>query len=310
MNRGYAGFYGEHYLRSSYEYAYAKYLDYHNIPWSYEDSTFDLGYKNYKPDFFFYNQNGEIEKIVEIKSRNEKAKADAKKALGLIKERYNIDYELLSYEELLELYQTLPFSLTSTIAEWIGSEKTTIHKAAYGELNGHFNIKHSELAKKKIGEHTKQLWANDSLSRQRMIEGLKKSGIKKGYIRIPREKRACKECMEEFEVIVTSSQKYCNRTCSGKAAMKKATIHYMEKRSTIHRKIRDYIIEWSIHNKVIVSGTPLNKINTTIAPLINDIEEQFGVKDFRVISKAVFGEDRGRKELIKFMKNVCNEKIC
>jgi len=34
------------------------------------------------------------------------------------------------------------------------------------------------------------------------------------------------------------------------------------------------------------------------------------VKDFRVISKAVFGEDRGRKELLRFMKNVCNEKLC
>ncbi|SOC36186.1 hypothetical protein SAMN05877842_102144 [Ureibacillus acetophenoni] len=47
MNRGYASFYKGHYLRSSYEYAYAKYLDYHSIPWGYEVKVFDLGYKFY-----------------------------------------------------------------------------------------------------------------------------------------------------------------------------------------------------------------------------------------------------------------------
>jgi hypothetical protein len=310
MNRGYAGYYGEHYLRSSYEYAYAKYLDFYNLLWNYEEITFDLGYKNYKPDFFLYNQNGKLEKIVEIKSRNEKAKNDARMALLVIEERYGINCELLSYEELLNLYETLPFSLTSTLTEWIESETTTIHKAAFGELNGHFNLKHSMNAKKKIGEHTKRLWATDSLSRQRMIEGLRKSGVKKGYIRIPREKRTCIECMEEFEVIATSPQKYCNRGCSGKVAIKKATVQYIVKRRNIHQSIKDYIIEWSITNKEKVLSTPLNKIKTNIAPLIYEIEKRYGVKDFRVISKAVFGEDRGRKELIMFMKNVCNEKIC
>lgn len=43
----------------------------------------------------------------------------------------------------------------------------------------------------------KELWASDSLSRQRMIVGLKRSEIKKGYIKTPREKRTCEECMEE-----------------------------------------------------------------------------------------------------------------
>ena len=94
MNRGYAGFYGEYYLRSSYEYAYAKYLDYHSIPWSYEDNAFDIGYKPYKPDFFFYDKDGNLEKIVEIKSRNKNAKDEAKKALGVIKERYYVNSEL------------------------------------------------------------------------------------------------------------------------------------------------------------------------------------------------------------------------
>ncbi|WP_209123066.1 hypothetical protein [Alkalihalobacillus sp. BA299] len=72
MNRGYAGYYKGHFLRSSYEYAYAKYLEFQSIPWGYEDKKFDIGYKIYKPDFFFYNEYGKITKIVEIKSRNAK----------------------------------------------------------------------------------------------------------------------------------------------------------------------------------------------------------------------------------------------
>lgn len=46
----------------------------------------------------------------------------------------------------------------------------------------------------------------------------------------------------------------------------------------------------------------INKINTSLSPLLKEIYERFDVKDFRVISKAVFGEDRGRKKLLKFMK--------
>lgn len=310
MNRGYAGFYNGHYLRSSYEYAYAKYLDYHLIPWSYEENAFDIGYKIYKPDFFLYDQNGNLKKIVEIKSRNEEAKAEARKALEIIRERYNVDCELFSYEELLNLYDSLPFSLNSIITEWIKSKDTTIHKAAFGVLNGHYNLKHSENAKKKISSHSKRLWASDSPSRRKMLEGLKKSGMKKGYIKTPRENRTCEECMEEFVVLVTSTQKYCSQTCAGKVAIRNATDRYVDLRKNIHISIRDYIIKWSIDNKEIVSATPLNKIKTTIAPLVDEIQKQFGVKDFRVISKAVFGENRGRKELIKFMKDVCNEKVC
>ena len=310
MNRGYAGFYRGHYLRSSYEYAYAKYLDFHSIPWTYEDKTFDIGYKIYKPDFFFYDQNGNLEKIVEIKSRNKEAIAEARKALIIIKDRYNVDCELVSYEELLKLYVALPFSLTSIITEWIESKNTTIHKATFGELNGHYNLKHTENAKKKIGEHTKRLWATDSPAKRKMLEGLKKSGIKKGYIKTPREKRTCKECGKEFIVLVTSIQKYCSQSCAGKVAIRNATGRYIEKRENIHQNMKDYIIKWAIDNQKIVSETPLNRIKTTIAPLLDEIQKKFGVKDFRVISKAVFGEDRGRKELIKFMKEVCNEKVC
>ncbi|WP_078545801.1 PDDEXK family nuclease [Litchfieldia alkalitelluris] len=310
MNRGYAGFYKGHYLRSSYEYAYAKYLDFHLIPWGYEEEVFDLGYKKYKPDFFFYDDEKLI-KIVEIKSRDKNVKDQATKALNAIVQKYNISCELISYEELLELYKSLPFSLNSTITEWINSKDTTVNKAAYGELNSHFNFKHSIDTKMKIGNHTKKLWASDSVSKQNMIEGLRKSGlVQKGKYKKPREVRMCKECSKPFEVIISSPKLYCSRNCSGIVAVRTAKFTNMECRSENHKAIKEFIIQWSLKNADLILDTPYNKIKTTLQPLIVDIHKKFRVKDFRVISKSVFGKDQGRKELLKFMKDVCNENVC
>lgn len=311
MNRGYAGFYNGHYLRSSYEYAYAKFLDFHSKQWGYEDQTFDLGYKKYKPDFFFYDDTGRLEKIVEIKSRNKEAKDNALRALSIIRENYNIKCELISYEELLKLYQQLPFTLNSVITEWIQSKSTTVSKSNFGELNSHYGFEHRSETKRKIGEHTKKIWASNSVAKQKMLAGLRKTGqVQKGKIKTPREIRNCLRCNNEFTVLITSNQRFCGTRCSGKHAMKLASEAYVEKRNIIHNDIKEYVINWSLENEILVLTTPLNKIKTMIQPLLDDIHQNFGVKDIRVISKAVFGEDSGRKELIKFMKKVCNEKIC
>lgn len=311
MNRGYAGFYRGFYLRSSYEYAYAKYLDYHSIQWGYEDQVFDLGYRLYKPDFFIYDNNGNVCRIVEVKSRNKKEIEKALNDLTEIHRKYGIECELVSYEKLRIIYEHLPFTLTGTIEEWINSNETTISKVASGSLNGHYSMKHREDTKKKIGEHTKKLWETDSYAKQRMLEGLRKSGLsQKGKIKIPREKRVCKNCGDCFTVIKTSSRKFCSQSCAGENAIKKATEVYVSKREILHVEIRDYTIQWSKLNKEIVLNAKLNKVSTVIAPLLNEIHDLFGVKDLRVISKAVFGKDLGRKELLKFMKSVCNENVC
>lgn len=311
MNRGYAGFYKNHYLRSSYEYAYAVYLDHFSIPWSYEDQVFEIDGRSYKPDFFFYDQYGNLVKIVEIKSRNKIAIERAKERLKFIEEVYQIDTELISYEELLSIYQQMPVSLNFVITNWITSDKTTINKAARGALNGHYGLRHTEESKRRIGEHTKMLWESDSPAKKRMVEGLRKSGsIQKGKIKTPRENRCCTLCFTVFTVMKTSTRIYCSRECSGKVAVKLATNSYVEKRKSIHDGIKSYIIQWTMENKDLVLSTPFNKINSTIKPMTDEIYRQYNVKDIRVISSAVFGVDRGRKELLRFMKQLCNENVC
>ena len=64
----------------------------------------------------------------------------------------------------------------------------------------------------------------------------------------------------------------------GKPQLGLQPYRYMENRNTIHQSIKEYIIEWSIDNKETVTKTPLNKIKTTIAPLLNEIQELFGIR--------------------------------
>lgn len=309
-NRGYAGYYKNFYLRSSYEYAYAKYLDFFSIIWDYEMQIFNIENKLYKPDFFILNPDGTIKKIVEIKSKNLIAIERAKQNLRYIQENYGYEIEVISYQQLLSLYENLPFTLNSVITAWISSNETTISKVAYGNKNGHFNMKHSIETKKKIGEHTRLLWATDSPSRRRMLEGLNKSGVKKGYIRVPREKRNCLLCKQTFTVLITSFQKYCSQSCAGNVAIKIATEASVNKHKKIHKEIKQYVLHWLKDNKEAVLDIPFNRIKTTLAPLLMEIENNFGIKDIRIISKAVVGKNCGRKDLLKFMKDICNENIC
>lgn len=53
-------------IRSTYEYVYAKWLDKQGIDWDVEQKTFELEGTTYRPDFFIY-EDGVLTKIIEIK---------------------------------------------------------------------------------------------------------------------------------------------------------------------------------------------------------------------------------------------------
>lgn len=54
-------------LRSSWEYIYAKWLDKNDIIWDIEKKVFEVDDKKYRPDFFVYDEQNNIVKIVEVK---------------------------------------------------------------------------------------------------------------------------------------------------------------------------------------------------------------------------------------------------
>lgn len=303
-NRGYAGYYKNIYLRSSYEYAYAKLLDEEKVEWGYEQKTYDLGYRKYTPDFFIYG-NGQLKYIVEIKSEVKKEQDKALKALNELKKQYGINGFMLTYKDLYNIYLQKGLNLNKTINEWIKSEKTTINKNISGENNPHYGLSHSEETKKIIGEQTKQRW---KINRKIYLEASKKGAQKakevlSGRIKVKRINKICPICNKEFKVLITDKQqKYCSQLCANKTNSKLGTEKQKQEAKILRDKIKEFIMGWAKDNKEIILSTPYNKIKTNLKPLFDDIENKYGIKDLRIISKSVFGEDKGRKELLRFLK--------
>jgi len=84
--RGKGGYYtnwlgATYYLRSSYEFVFARYLDKNRRNWRYEETAYELPVlgKTFRPDFFIYNNISELECIVELKNfiKNNMTKEDA-----------------------------------------------------------------------------------------------------------------------------------------------------------------------------------------------------------------------------------------
>jgi hypothetical protein len=73
-------------LRSSYEYIYAKWLDTQNVLWDVEVQSFRLNDgRYYRPDFFIYNKKMKLKKIVEVKGGFDLWNRDKHKQLKLDK---------------------------------------------------------------------------------------------------------------------------------------------------------------------------------------------------------------------------------
>jgi hypothetical protein len=84
-------------MRSSWEVAYAKYLDRKDIKWLYEPKTFDLGKYNYTPDFYL----PKTDEWIEIKGRW--YKESLKRFKKFIKLFKSINIKVISQKELRDL---------------------------------------------------------------------------------------------------------------------------------------------------------------------------------------------------------------
>jgi len=90
---GNGAYYRKIYMRSSWEIAYAKWLDKNGIEWQYESDTFDLGNTTYTPDFYLPKDN----KYIEIKGY---WREDAKEKFKLFKKIYsNIKINVLDQKQ-------------------------------------------------------------------------------------------------------------------------------------------------------------------------------------------------------------------
>jgi hypothetical protein len=84
-------------MRSSWEVAYAKYLDRQSIKWQYETKVFDLGETTYRPDFYL----PELNKYVEIKGYKSEI---FKNKFKEFRKRYNnVNIDILEKKDLEKL---------------------------------------------------------------------------------------------------------------------------------------------------------------------------------------------------------------
>lgn len=305
MIRGYVGFYKGNYLKSSYEYAYARYLDFINKKWKYEQQSFDLGECYYTPDFFIYDEDNNLEYIVETKSNKKEYLEKAEKKVKLLKDKYDINGYVVSHEGLRIAFSDTPLSLSQIIKEWQKSENTYIPGGSAWKYMSKTQV--YEL-KKAIGEATKERWLNPKL-RILMIEGSKKGAQKnkdrKGRWFIKRrETRKCEKCNESFIVIESSKKVFCGYNCSTPINAEKGTINYLINIKKNHEQIKEFSSEWVEKNKEKIIHASFTKVQPTLEELMNVIEKRYGVKDIRVITEAIIGEKKGRKDLLAYFKGM------
>ncbi len=113
------------FLRSSWEYVYAEWLDSNNFEWDVEVKQYEVldGLK-YLPDFFIY-ENGNLKKVVEIKSSFYYTSKERMKKYYAFKEAYEKNLEIELICDLQEILKFTELKTKSAIAsKWKKVRKT------------------------------------------------------------------------------------------------------------------------------------------------------------------------------------------
>lgn len=267
--RGYTGWYKGTYLRSSLEFAYAYYLDSKGVNWKYEQEIFYLeDGTSYKPDFYIYDDEGYLIKIVEIKGEGNRESGIHK--VQLFKHKYNYDLEILFYKDLVELYKKdMPLRLNTAKNKWINEYGAVLVNKLEGEHNPMFGRKHSEETKKLISEKAKERFKTEEYFEtvtKKMIEYNRSTNF--AHTKKPRSEREVRTCLYEgcnntFEVTVSSKQKYCSHECSCRASSVKATEVAMEKVRAKHEEVKRCVLKWAKENRDTILSMKLNSLKKT-----------------------------------------------
>lgn len=319
---GYAGYYRGLYLRSSIEYTFVKYLEYKGINWRYEEKTYDLEGVNYKPDFFIY-EGEELVKIIEIKG-SRFIEEGLRKAKDL-ESKIGIPVKLYTEEDVRKIYRKeMEDNYHNVIEEWKETEGVTLGEYDMrGENNPMYGVKHSEETKRKISEKAKERFEDPNgkariTQTNKMIESNRKNNF--DFLRGERVKRIkvkCEGCGEYFVKKETVDKRFCNFECFTKSDWNRKRMSKVFNKEILEtkerrRSMKNTILMWTEENQERVVKIKLNDIKRNLKPLYDIIEEEYDVVDMRTINKSIFGEDRGRKEMVLYLKDYIHllENIC
>lgn len=234
-NKGYIGYHTtwdgiKVFLRSKAEFIYARVLDYEQIHYKVECVTYKIKDKQYKPDFFIFDDNYKtISKIVEIKGLDDKKTAlDYLNRFKSYFDSIGIEYDVIwKYQGLITKY-----NLQNEIEEWIMQSITNYDfiSDTRGENNPMYGRQHSQYTKDLISKRAKerqtpefrkknseaqlQFWQTER-GKQRKLE------ISAHQSMVARQKnpivdKQCIECSNIFKDKLKSKKEFCTGKCKRK----------------------------------------------------------------------------------------------
>ena len=292
---GYSGFYGEHCLRSSLEYIYARYLDYMNIGWTYEHKTYTLSNGvRYKPDFLL--ETGEY---VEIKGAFNFT-YDLPK-VQLFQSEYNVKVTILQEKDLRQLIKPTPFVFEHLKQEWKSFAKVR-GMNTFGSKNPMYGVTQTEETRDKISAKAKARFADPEFkekflnSPKRKAYHQSRKGQKTGLI-APRYTLICELCQQNFEVIQhkASQRRFCSKHCSIQAQHGKT--------SFTNSGVQALAYSFALDNFDQLFSLKLNELKSFFQPLWDSIQKEHNILDIRTICQIVVGKPCSRKEFLYHLQS-------
>ncbi|MFW6282199.1 MAG: NUMOD3 domain-containing DNA-binding protein [bacterium] len=306
----YTGYYNNNYLRSSYEYIYAKILEKKNIKYKTEAKTYILkDGRSFKPDFFLYKGN-QLVKIVEIKSERDKLVKEGIEKIRLLNEKLDIPVIMLQSKELNELCSKNQMNYYKLKNEWINYEKTSQVHNVKGKKNPMYGKKHTKKSKIINGKKTKKRFQNPDFVKKhskavkkamKNVEFPDKFG---GYYsRKKRKIRKCIVCGNEFKVIEGHSERACSNSCGSLLGIFEAKRINRAKNKERNREIRHIVIEYAKKNREFIWNIPFNNISNNLDLIFKNILSKYNLKDVRNIFYAFYGQHSNKyRKLLKDLK--------
>lgn len=307
---GYVGDYNGDLLKSSYEYIYAKILEFDNITYGVEEEAYLINEGNsyYTPDFFLYDHNGRLYKIVEIRGHRFNIEERVESLVQLNKILPSgISTELVTEINLREMCKSRGMSYNQLKMSW-RKDPSNIRGLAKGRANSMFGRPQKESTKKLIKELADERVRKDPEKYTRMADAMVQYGRDNNWDftrknRVPRFTLTCELCDKEFEVIQGDKDKrrFCSQQCGSESSSAVAASVNIGRRKERDLELKSYILNWAMQNKDLVKKTPFNQITPTLRPLLELIEEEFGVIDFRTISRSL--GTKHRKDFLMILQD-------
>lgn len=201
---------------------------------------------------------------------------------------------------------------------WIKYYNSTNSKYGYNlDSGGKSGNRKSEETKKKIGLTTIDKWSNPDIAK-RMKNGLKK-GTETMKNNIQRFPFTCPVCNKTFYYPkhIVESKIFCSISCAAKSGswingVTASSIANHERNVQRKQIIKQDIEQWVLNNEDIVIKCPYNKITTTLEPLLNMVQEKYGIKDIRSLF-ICYPNINSRKTFLDKLKNIIyisKENVC